>query len=211
MVEIGRAAAAAQRVSELPLDAAQRAELDTARSELAVRLRRRIAWLAERAAQARVVEERADWRALAAVDAPGLAAVVRDEFAARGWRLPVAAGPDLDPVDVGVPLQRGAVVRCRNGSIDSAGFAEGRVVAVRGDRVTVKIDDSEGLRFPSVDLLDCEPISVDGTSAAAWARHAHRRGAVGLALAWAVAANSRADRPLEGSAREELWRELAGR
>lgn len=91
------------------------------------------------------------------------------------------------PVPIAQPLARGRELRVRwRGSLHA-----GRVVDSRSEEVTVRIATAAGVAFPTVPVVDCQPIAPTGAEAVEMGFAALQADDVLLARAWLVCSRLR--------------------
>ncbi|MBK8976743.1 MAG: hypothetical protein IPM29_12560 [Planctomycetes bacterium] len=184
-----RAWQSADELAAMPLAAAERSELESARGAASVWLCTRLAAMCAAAQRGEVLGDRAGWRALAGLRVASLV----ERTAALAREVGIAAvpcGPLAAVVVAGVPpgeLARGAGLRV----LDGGELVRGALLRGLDGRFAVRVVDARGaVRVPVVPRLDVEPIEPDAAFAAGQCAAAVAAGARGLAVAWLTAAEA---------------------
>jgi hypothetical protein len=200
--ELGNAIAAQRSLGSLPLDAAQLAAFDASTRQLETALA---------AACNKVTQCLAQGQALEGCDAmrrllpegepyvhPVLAECVRRLGLGEGLlRLPVQTGR---PWPTPAPLSRDRNVRVRLGTA----LQLARVVDSRSDQVTLRVPGEQGVTFPTMPAVVCEPVDPTAAEATEMGFAALHAGDGLLARMWLAAASLRSK-----EARTERGQQLA--
>lgn len=132
------------------------------------------------------------------VDGGARSAAIARALQAEGVALEFGVSPPTTPVPIARPLARGRAVRVRSG----AQWLAGTIADGSSEQVTVRIPGPRGVTFPTVPLVDCEPVEARGDEALELAFAALHRGDGLLARLWLAVAR-------EGGAAGERLQRLA--
>jgi hypothetical protein len=194
---LGSALVALEALRQAPLDEAQRVAAAAAAQQLDAALASRCGSIVQALARGTAVVARDELAALLAdgeaVLAPWLAQAMELAGVSTATALvgPLAVAATAP---IARPLPRGREVRWRAGTE----WRQGRVADARTDQVTVRVETSSGVAFPTVLVVQCEPIGATAAEAVEMGLAAVQRGEALLARAWLAVAHCRglpADEP----------------
>jgi len=187
--QLGNAIAAQRSLGSLPLDAGQIAAFDAAAQQLETALVAACTKVAQGISQGQVLEACDAMRQLLPDGDPYVHPVLAESLG----RLGLGEGPLRVPAQTGrpwptpAPLSRDRNVRVRVG----AGFQLARVVDSRSDQVTLRVGSDQGVTFPTMPAVACEPVDPTPAEAAEMGFAAlHARDGL-LARMWLAAASLR--------------------
>ncbi|HEU4419805.1 MAG TPA: hypothetical protein VFT55_12785 [Planctomycetota bacterium] len=187
--ELGNAIAAQRSLGSLPLDAAQLASFDAATRQLETALAAACNEVAQGIAQGQVLEAREAMRRLLPDAEPNVHPVLAESLRRLGLgegllRVPVQTGR---PWPVPAPLPRDRNVRVRVGAL----FQLARVIDSSSDQVTLRVSGEQGVTFPTMPAVVCEPVDPTAAEATEMGFAALHAGDALLARMWLAAASLR--------------------
>lgn len=180
--QFGSALASLQHLRSLPLDALQQAALVPAAREVERALSAVCGDLVQHLLQGQLLAGHRELVALLVDDGPPVRESVQQALQLAG--LHVAVGRDRARGDVVLPiprpLARGRAVRClRDGEL-----VVGRVVDSRSEAVTVRLANARGVTFPTISVVQCEPVDARTEEAIEMGFAALQHDEVQLARLW---------------------------
>jgi hypothetical protein len=187
--EIGNAIAAQRSLGSLPLDAGQLAAFDAATLQLETALAAACSKVEQGMAQGQVLEACDAMRQLLPDGQPCVQPVLTQCLRRLGLgegllRVPVQTGR---PWPTPAPLPRDRNVRVRAGT----GFQLARVIDSSSDRVTLRVPGEQGVTFPTMPAVVCEPVDATPAEATEMGFAALHAGDGLLARMWLAAASLR--------------------
>ncbi|MCU0865200.1 MAG: hypothetical protein MUC36_15550 [Planctomycetes bacterium] len=178
--DLGRAMVSLHHLRRFALDAAQQVAFADAAQRLETALAAVAANLAQALGQGRVLDARA---ALSRLRGDGEAVLV--PWVRQALQLAGCPGDPLAPAVAGVrpiaqPLARGRQVRWRRqGRVE-----EGRVVDSRSETLTVRVQRGDAVVFPTLAVVEVEPVDASTAEAIEFAFAALQAGDTELARLW---------------------------
>ena len=187
--QLGHAIAAQRSLGSLPLDAAQLTAFDAATRQLETALAAACAKVEQGIAQGEVLQACDAMRQLLPDGEPYVHPVLAESLRRLGLgeglqRVPAQTGR---PWPTPVPLARDRNVRVRAGTV----FQLARVVDSGADRVTLRVQGEQGVTFPTMATVACEPVDATAAEATEMGFAALQIGDGLLARMWLAAASRR--------------------
>ncbi len=186
----GEALVAMEQARALPLDRDQRSALEQARLAANGALRTSLERTVLLVRDGAVLEARRTLTAMLAEAGASLRAEVSTALLLAGGEPGRPADPQASPAPIARPLARDRRVRTRWNGVDIVA----RVADSRSDEVTLRIEEGQGVTFPTVPVVGCDPVEPTAAEAVEMGFAALHAGDALLARLWLSCATQRGAR-----------------